>query len=726
MAVKLLPLASPKKVHHCFNLFACLSSIPCAVDVEILRENHQVSSSSSDYESNIKSLRDRLVPDNLIRVLCGTADTESSVRIFRWAALQKRFEHTAGTYCVIILKLGLAGNVKEMEGFCQNMIKDRCPGAEDALVSLVEKFVEHHSVNAAIQVLASMISGGFRPTTELFNAILGAIVAEKGDLKDVMFVYKEMVKAWRVPTIDTLNYLLEALFKAGWVDSALDQYRRMNKKRCRPNIRTFEVIIRNLTVKGQVDEAVQILKEMLELGLKMDSRFCTIVIPLLCRENRLTDGMRLFETMKAAKLVPDPPVYGTLIHHLCSNFLVDEANKLLEEMIDIGVMPSDDVLEDMVIGLCKLGKISKAIALLEDKQVLATSPHNALLSSCCNAGEFFLAKELLEKMCERDIADGGSWNILIRWLSEHLKLRQALQVLGKMIVASFILDSSTVSALVLGYCKLGKEDDAMKLFDWLCASCWVLDSLSYSEMIKSLCELGKNSKATEVFRCMSMKKHSLESSVFNMLIKGVFDKRGIHEAREMLSLAADCGVYYSDETYSIMLNGLSEKPKYQLIVLAQMVIRGFEISSEAYATLIRGAFSSLDRVKEAALLFNLMVAEGLVPESECLLDLLSLFACHSQLHMISCSIDKLISALVLNLDMCSLLINGLWKEGNKNKANELLDLMLERGWIPDATTHGLFIRPASMQKTKWLGLESSNSMVQDNVSSILTEGLGRI
>ncbi|PKI76078.1 hypothetical protein CRG98_003439 [Punica granatum] len=487
MAVKLSPLASPKKIHPWVNLFARLSSIPCPVDVESPQQTRHSSPTGSDYESNIKSSRGKLVPDNLIRVLGSTGDIESLVRIFKWAAVQERFQHTAGTYCVMILKLGLAGNVKEMEGFCQNMIKDRCPGAEDALVSLVEKFLEHGRMNAAIRVLASMTAEGFKPSAELFNALLGALVAEKGELKDVIFVYKEM-----------------ALIEAGWIDSALDQYRRINKK---------------------------------------------------------------------------------------------------------------------------------------------------------------------------------------GWLCGHFKLKQALQVLGKMVVASLIPDSSTHSALILGYSKLGLHDDAIKLFERVCARCWVLDPLSHSELIKSLCEIGRTLEAAEVFRYMSVKKHPLESCSFNMLMKAVFDTRGIHEAREMLTLAAECGVSFSDETYTIMLDGLSEKPKYQLIVLAQMVVRGFGISREAYAILIRGAASSLSRANEAALLFNLMVAEEMIPESESLLDLLSIFAGRSQLHKISCSIDKLLSTHgVLNSDMYSLLINGLWKEGDKSKARDLLDLMLEKGWVPDKTS----------------------------------------
>jgi hypothetical protein len=38
-----------------------------------------------------------------------------------------------------------------------------------------------------------------------------------------------------------------------------------------------------------------------------------------------------------------------------------------------------------------------------------------------------------------------------------------------------------------------------------------------------------------------------------------------------------------------------------------------------------------------------------------------------------------------------MLINDFWKEGNKLVACHLLDLMWEKGWVPDSTTDGLLI-----------------------------------
>jgi len=284
MAVKLSSLAISKRIPKWVNQNAFISSVSCANSIEIFPENNQNPPNSSDFEQNFQFLRNKLSPDNLIRVLDNTSDLNSAVRIFKWAALQKRFCHTADTYYRIILKLGMAGNVKEMEGFCQNMVKDRCPGVEEAFVALIDTFVKHCRLSETIRVIVNMNSGGFKPSIDTFNAVLAALVDEKREFQDVMFVYKEMVKAGIVPSVDTLNHLLEALFETNNVQSALDQFRRMNKKGCNPNSRTFEIVIKGLVEKSRVDEAVIVLGEMSELGCQPGLSFYTCTIPLFCRE----------------------------------------------------------------------------------------------------------------------------------------------------------------------------------------------------------------------------------------------------------------------------------------------------------------------------------------------------------------------------------------------------------------------------------------------------------
>ncbi|XP_045791595.1 putative pentatricopeptide repeat-containing protein At3g16710, mitochondrial [Trifolium pratense] len=685
--------------------------------IEVLNPNY-----SSEFDQNINFLKNKLGPDNLIKVLNQTTDLNSAVKIFKWASIQKSFHHTSSTYFEIILKLGLAGNVLEMENFCHNMVKNRFSGVEVALVSLIHTFVKHCRIKEAMIVLTNMNSGGYKPPIEVFNALLGAIVQEDcRDFQNALFVYKEMVKAGIVPTVDTLNCLLEVLFSINQVDLALDQFRRMSNKGCSPNSKTFEVLVKGLIESGRVDEALISLGKMLTLECRPDLSFYTCTIPLFCSENKVEEAIKLLRMMKNSDLVPDSFVYEALIQCLCKNLQLDSAVCLINEMIGNGIQPRKNVFVLMINCYCELGKIDEAITFLEDKQVHETAPFNALLEGCCNTGKILVANALLETMTERNIADCQSWNIIIRWLCENEETERAYVLLGRMIKFSVVLEDATYSALVVGNCRLRKYDEAMELFRRICARCWTLDIASYSELIDGLCDdINRSQYAVEVFYYMSMEQCSLHSFSFYKLIKCVCDSGQVNKAVKLWQLAYYCGISCCNVTQTTIMHELSKSDKEinLLAFLSQMFIVGGNLNTEAYCILIHGMIKQ-NLVKECVLFFNRMVSEGFIPNPDKLFVQISFIANHSQLSMISSAIEKISGSQELSSAVYNLLITGLWKEGKEYEAQRLLDMMLKKGWLPDTSTHKVLVGSDDRE-----GRSQATPLFDDSVSDILAEGLG--
>ncbi|RZB43075.1 Pentatricopeptide repeat-containing protein, chloroplastic [Glycine soja] len=718
MAIKLPSSAHPTR----FLRWVYLSS-SCIADISetpgILKPKD-----SSEFDQNLNFLKNKLAPDNLIRALDRTSDLNSAVRIFKWASRQKSFHHTSNTYFRIILKLGMAGKVLEMRDFCEYMVKDRCPGAEEALVALVHTFVGHRRIKEAIAVLVNMNLGGYRPPIEVFNVLLGALVGgESRDFQSALFVYKEMVKACVLPTVDTLNYLLEVLFATNRNELALHQFKRMNNKGCDPNSKTFEILVKGLIERGRVDEAATVLEQMLKHKCQPDLGFYTCIIPLFCRENKVEEAVKLFKMMKDSDFVPDSFIYEVLVRCFCNNLQLDSAVSLINEMIEIGMPPKHNVLVDMMNCFCELGKINEAIMFLEDTQVHETAPFNTLLEGCCNAGEVLAANVLLETMSERNIADCQSWNILIRWLCENEETNKAYILLGRMIKSFVILDHATYSALVVGKCRLGKYEEAMELFHQIYARCWVLDFASYSELVGGLSDIKHSQDAIEVFHYMSMKRCSLHSLSFYKLIKCVCDSGQVNQAIRLWQLAYFCGISCCIATHTTIMRELSKSRRAEdlLAFLSQMLMVGSNLDLEAYCILFQ-SMSKHNKVKECVLFFNMMVHEGLIPDPDRLFDQLSFIANHSQLSMIPSAIDRISDGDILNPAMFGLLITALLKEGKEHEARRLLDLMLEKGWLPDATTHNLLIGSDVRERSQAMLFDNSASL--DSVSNILAEGLG--
>ncbi|KAH6818998.1 hypothetical protein C2S51_002601 [Perilla frutescens var. frutescens] len=703
------------------------SSLSCAINFQSSQEFDQPQLNSADFETKITFLRNKLNPDSLVSVLDSTPDLNSSIKLFKWASLQKRFNHTADTYHTMILKLGMAGNVEDVEGFCNEMIMEKCRGFDKSLLALIDSFLDNRRFSEALRVLYVMNSTNFKPSISVFNSLMCALVEGKRDFKDVLFVYKELVKAGIFPNIHTLNYLLEALFESERVDAAMDQYRRLDKKGCRPNIRTFQIVIRGLAAVNRVEESIIVLQEMFECGCEPDSCFYACIIPIFCSLHNLEIGLRLFNMMRDSETAPDAITYGAVIRCLCVYLHMDDAVKLFKEMVDSSLLVDHQVYTDIINGLCKLNKLREARNLLEEGNAMDTCLHNAILQSYCDHGNFVGAKGMFDEMFGTDMIDARSWNIIIRYLCEDERVNRAMEYLCRMVIYSFDPDSDTYSALILGYCKMGKVVQALDLFWHMRLKSWVLDSVSYAEFIECLCQRGITDKAAKVFCYMSSRTCALQPTSFSLLIEKICVSGGVNVAMKLLSLACFTGTASLCATYNSILRGLrkSGEEKYSLMILAKMIVIGCDLDVETYCNFIQ-CMSPLNRTDDCISAFNLMLRENLMPDSETLACLLSCLAKHSQLHLIFPSIDTLVSeSEILDSTMYNILIDGLWREGYKSEAKRLLDLMLEKGWVPDATTHALLM--GSIQRTETVRKNSVKEHfgIQDNVSIILEEGLSK-
>ncbi|XP_021772500.1 pentatricopeptide repeat-containing protein At1g63130, mitochondrial-like [Chenopodium quinoa] len=490
MSVKFASLMISSKISRWLFSVKCLSSISSVNHAQNLSKSPQNVLTRSEIDPRIQYLKNEngLSPDNLIKVLDSTHDLNSALKVFKWASIQKQFRHTAETYSRIILKLGFAGNVDQMEGFCREMVRDRCPGAAEALGGLVDVFVGDGRLDEAIRVILVMNSSGCKPTLGNWNDLLSALVEMERGFRDILLVYKEMVKSGTLPNVDTLNNLIKALFDAKMVDNALDQFRRMKKKGCAPNCRTFEIVIHGLVATNLGDEALGVMNEMFEIGVNPDLRFYTSVIPLLCIENKPGEAMRLFDMMITLELEPDVCIYSSMVKCLCMKDL-NKATELFHEMRNAGFTPSTDVLVDILSASCKLGSIDEARTLLDDSHVVDPAPYNVLLQGYCDAHYFLASKDLLQKMLNLDMVDHLSWNVLILGLCNEKYVKQACVILGKMIVLAYEPDFATYSALVIGNCNLNKYEDALKLFRLFSGKDWILDPNSYDKLIKGLCNV---------------------------------------------------------------------------------------------------------------------------------------------------------------------------------------------------------------------------------------------
>ncbi|KAK1315872.1 hypothetical protein QJS10_CPA05g00096 [Acorus calamus] len=686
MAPKLRPFSIPKRFPIWVSLNLRFSSSSCAARAQ--KSNIEVDptlSSPIESVSAVRSLKNKLSLENLV------GHTDSSIKIFRWASLQRNL--TADTYCQVVLKLGFCGDTREMEELLREMVRSDCVGLGEKLEFLMGSLCGRGRLSEALGVFNVAVSGVRSLSISACNALLGAIVREMRDFDSVLFVYKEIVKMGIVPNVETLNCLIEGLCEMGHIDYALNQFRRMDKKGRVPNSRTFELVMRNLCSSDRVDEALKVLDEMSEIGCCPDRSFYGSIIPLLCRANRLDGAIKLFRVMIASDRSQDLSVHDNLISCLCENLLLDDAINLIEEMGEARLVPTGRMCVAVVKTYCKLCEFAKAKNFLDEMGVFEVEAYNALLESYCGTGRFFEAIKLLKEMEERGAIGRFSLNILIRRLCEEGEIRTAQEVVCRMIVSSYAPDAATYSSLIIGHSKNGSSNDALNLFQRVCGENCVLDSESYHELIEMLCSTKKILEAVEVFRYMSNKGCSLHGSSFSLLVREICQMGRVDEAIRLRAFAFSIGTLCNTAAYADMISGLCglNKARDVAVIFSQMLVEGCTLDVETYCILVR-ALCVYNRVRESAILFDRMIGDGFIPDSDTLEVLLSCMVGCSRLHTIMHSLEKIIDQEGLPHSMIyNMIINGLWKEGHKQEASKFLDRMLGKGLVPDVATLGLLV-----------------------------------
>ena len=546
------------------------------------------------------------------------------------------------------------------------------------------------------------------------------------DLNSVVFVYKEIVKSGVVITVDALNCLIYALFVAGEVDLAVDQFFRMKRKGCAPNLKTFEIVIENLCVNGRVEESSVVLDEMIECGCKPDCGFLGKVLPLFCKFNRLVESKKLHQMMRKFDLLLNSQIYSDLIRCFCENEELDGALNLLDEMSERGITPGRDVYGFIINSFSRLGRFSEAEMFIESNNVLESQPHNDLITCYCREYKFHSASNYLTRMIDKGVGDYSSWNILITALClDARNPRKASEVVSKMIILGYLPDTITFSSLISGYSKVGDIKNANLYFHLVNSESWDLDSDSYSDLIQALFRKNMIQEGIMVFQYMLSRSqhHSLPTSTVDFLISHMCRNGLVKDAIRLRSTSFSNGSTASSVSTSSILLGLLEvnRPELSRVLLSQTIVEDCSLDIETYCLFIRTMVSIGGKSDDLIILLKQMIDKKLAPDSETMIFLLKYIENLSQMKKVVPILDNpVFQGKNLNSLAYNVIVKGLINEGHNQDACTFLDQMLEQGWIPDADTHRLLV--GGIGRERKVNLPERRE-IDDSLINLLAEGL---
>ncbi|CAN6559651.1 unnamed protein product [Malus baccata var. baccata] len=211
-------------------------------------------------------------------------------------------------------------------------------------------------------------------------------------------------------------------------------------------------------------------------------------------------------------------------------------------------------------------------------------------------------------------------NIIINCFFHLNQMGFGLSVLGKFFKLGFEPNEMTSSRLVLnvvtyntlmdGFCKVGRIQDAQKLFTQMQACGHLPDVPTCNILLDGLCKNQELPMALKLFREMVDKKLDPNIWTYNILIQGLCIAGKVEYARDLFRSLSSRGLQPDTRTYNIMIGGFcnggltSEAKK----LLKEMEEKGCSPDDCTYNIIIRGFFNN-NEPSEAMGLIQQMVGK---------------------------------------------------------------------------------------------------------------------
>ncbi|OMO49709.1 hypothetical protein COLO4_38436 [Corchorus olitorius] len=430
------------------------------------------------------------------------------------------------TFCSLIHSFVSGGNMNEAIELLELMADDkvRYPFNNFVCSSVIAGFCKIGKPELALGFFRNAVnSGALRPNVVTYTAML-CTFNMLGRFNEACELVSRMESEGLALDVILYSSWICGQFRNGCFMEALKKHRDMVERGIKPDTVSYTILIDGFSKQGNVEKAVGFLKNMLKGRVLPNVVTYTAIISGFGKKGKLEEAFTLFKEVKSMGIEVDEFMYATLIHGACVDGNIVTYSTLLhwytEEGNVEGIFETKGKLEEA--GLCM--------------DVVAC---NILIKALFSIGAFDDARALYQAMPEMGLN----------------------------------ADSVTYCTIIDGYCKIGKIEEALEVFDEYRISS-VSSAVCYNCIISGLCKMGMVDMAVEVFIELGKKGLALDTSILMQLILATFAQSGAEGVMNF--------VYKLEKFETDMYNSICDN------AICFLCKRGFvEAASEVYIVMRR-------------------------------------------------------------------------------------------------------------------------------------------
>ncbi|KAL2503216.1 Pentatricopeptide repeat-containing protein [Forsythia ovata] len=288
---------------------------------------------------------------------------------------------------------------------------------------------------------------------------------------------------------------------------------------------SYTILVDGFAKDGNVEKAVGFLYRMRKDGVEPNLVTYTAIIMGFCKKGKLEEAFSIFRMIEDFGIEVDEFTYAILIDGVCRRGDFDRVLQLLNEMEEKGINPSVITYNTVINGLCKAGRMSEADdfskGIVGDVITYSTLLHGYVEERSVSG--------ILETKRRLEVAgirmDAVMCNILIKALLNVGLFEDAIAVFKGLLKMDLAADSVTYCTLIEGYCKAGRIDEALEIFDEFRKTS-NSSAASYNSIIFGLCRKGMVDIASDIFVEYIERGLPLNKAMYQMLMRATLKEKG--------------------------------------------------------------------------------------------------------------------------------------------------------------------------------------------------------
>lgn len=375
---------------------------------------------------------------------------------------------------------------------------------------------------------------GYVPDIYRYNMLVYSLL-NQNRLEDMLDLMMEMIQQGILPNEITMSAILCFFCKVGMVDPALELYNFSTEFGISLNRMSYNYLMQALFSNMNSNEPYDLMEAALKEGYYPGKRIIYFMdknIQALCQSGRLETGWYIYNLLKSLKMKVRKDTYFRLIRGLYKEGRGDIASNLFMEMQLKGHKPSPELFRAVVRNLCEMdGAEDLYFRLLQEQLSLYESCpaiYNCFIDAAGHAKKPELAKQVYDMMLNSEIEPNLKSDILLfQSYLKNYKIVDALNFFDDLSKRR-VVRRKLWNPVIIGLCKVGEIDLALKKFWEMRADNQNPSMESYEELVKALCGDRKYLMAFKIIDDLQNIGRPISSFIGNIILLHSLTSREIY------------------------------------------------------------------------------------------------------------------------------------------------------------------------------------------------------